>query len=130
MTTHSPAIAAQPTARVLIVDGHAATRDGLALRLSRQPDLAVCAVTDNSAAAVELAATLVPEVVVTDIALIPDGPALIEKIRAVRPAARVLVWSLHSDPQNVERAFAAGAAGFVPNTVVPTVIRPTPSTIS
>src|SRR5262249_17607151 len=49
--------------RILIVDGHAAARDGLALLLSRQPDLAVVGATGDREEALDLATTHSPDVV-------------------------------------------------------------------
>jgi len=57
-----------------------------------------------------------PEVVIIDLGMDGDGLAgleLIAKIRAHDPAARILVFSMHSDPTIVTRALSAGAAGYL-----------------
>jgi DNA-binding NarL/FixJ family response regulator len=57
-----------------------------------------------------------PDVVIIDLALQGNGLAglpLIQRIRAHDPRARILVFSMHSDPIIVSRALKAGASGFV-----------------
>jgi DNA-binding NarL/FixJ family response regulator len=57
-----------------------------------------------------------PDVVIIDLALHGNGLAglpLIQRIRAHDPRARILVFSMHSDPIIVARALKAGASGFV-----------------
>ena len=45
-----------PAAKVLIVDDHPTVREGLAVRISRQPDLEVCGEAADVAEALELVA--------------------------------------------------------------------------
>jgi DNA-binding NarL/FixJ family response regulator len=57
-----------------------------------------------------------PDVVIVDLALQGDGLAglsLIQRIKAHNARARVLVFSMHSDPAIVARALQAGATGYV-----------------
>jgi two-component system, NarL family, invasion response regulator UvrY len=57
-----------------------------------------------------------PDVVIVDLGLGGsglDGLALIRRIKAHNPQARILVFSMHSDPTIVARALEAGATGFV-----------------
>jgi two-component system, NarL family, invasion response regulator UvrY len=57
-----------------------------------------------------------PDVVIIDLALQGDGLAglpLIQRIKAHDPRARILVFSMHSDPVIVARALQAGATGYV-----------------
>ena len=57
-----------------------------------------------------------PNVVIVDLALQGSGLAglsLIQRIKAHDARARVLVFSMHSDPAIVTRALAAGATGYV-----------------
>jgi len=101
-------------ARVLVVDDHPAVREGLAIRLSRQPDLQVCGEAADVPEALRLVATLNPDVVVIDISLKNgNGIDLIKRIKAHDPSVRMLVWSMYSESLCAERALRAGAMGYV-----------------
>ncbi len=57
-----------------------------------------------------------PRVVIADLALQGSGLgglALVKRINAHDPDARILVFSMHSDPVIVARALEAGATGYV-----------------
>jgi DNA-binding NarL/FixJ family response regulator len=57
-----------------------------------------------------------PDVVIVDLSLQGNGLAglpLILRIKAHDPRARILVFSMHSDPIIVSRALKAGAAGYI-----------------
>lgn len=57
-----------------------------------------------------------PGMVITDLAMQGNGLGglpLIRRINAHDPAARILVFSMHSDPGIVARALQAGASGYV-----------------
>ena len=57
-----------------------------------------------------------PDVVIVDLAMQGSGLGgleLVRRINAHDPAARVLVFSMHSDPIIVARALQAGAIGYV-----------------
>ncbi|GJD52015.1 Oxygen regulatory protein NreC [Methylobacterium crusticola] len=57
-----------------------------------------------------------PDVVVADLTFqgaALSGLALIRRIRAVAPATRILVFSMHDDPVIVARALEGGATGYV-----------------
>jgi DNA-binding NarL/FixJ family response regulator len=57
-----------------------------------------------------------PDVAIVDLSLQGKGLAglpLIQRIKAHDPRARILVFSMHSDPVIVSRALKAGAAGYL-----------------
>src|SRR4051794_26551460 len=100
-------------ARVLIVDDHPATRDGLACRLALEPDMEVCGEAAELAEALQQTAATDPDVVVVDLGLRRgDGLDLIARLKARGCRARFLVWSWRSESLYAERALRAGAAGF------------------
>lgn len=101
-------------AKVLIVDDHPAVREGLAMRISRQPDLEVCGEAAGMAEALELMRTARPDVLVVDLKLKDSsGFDLIRRVRAKNKRARILVWSAHRDSFCALRALRAGALGYV-----------------
>lgn len=101
-------------ARVLIVDDHPAVREGLAVRISSQPDLEVCGEAEDVAAALKLIGTACPDVVVVDIQLkTGNGLDLIERIKAHDKSIRILAWSMYPDALYAQRALRAGALGYI-----------------
>jgi two-component system, NarL family, invasion response regulator UvrY len=100
---------------VLVVDDHPIVRQGCRRMLE---DAGVPTV--HEAQDVESGFKLYrqhrPDVVIVDLAMQGSGLsglALIERINAHNPAARILVFSMHSDPIIIARALAAGATGYV-----------------
>ncbi len=101
-------------AKVLIVDDHPAVREGLAVRISSQPDLEVCGEAEDVAAALKLIDITRPDVVVVDIQLkTGNGLDLIERIRAHDKSIRILAWSMYPDALYAQRALHAGALGYI-----------------
>lgn len=104
---------AEPS-RILIVDDHPAVREGLAIRISRFPDLKVCGQAEDLATAVHLLRATHPDVAVVDITLKSgNGLELMKIIRDEFPRVRVLVCSMHPDSLFAERALRAGALGYI-----------------
>ncbi len=99
---------------ILLVDDHPVVRQGYRRVLEHQDDLRVVAEADNAANAYRAFKTHSPDVVVMDISM-PGASGLeaIRNIRARSSDARILVFSMHSEPALVKAAFGAGASGFV-----------------
>ncbi len=101
-------------AKILIVDDHPAVREGLAVRISSQPDLEVCGQAADTAEAMQLVAAVCPDVVVVDIQLkTSNGLDLIGRIKAHDKSIRILVWSMYPDGLYAQRALHAGALGYI-----------------
>ncbi len=84
------------------------------MRLALEPDVMVVGEAGDGAAAVALAQSQLPDVVVMDIAMPGiDGLAATAVLRASIPRSAVVVLSLHDDTQTRARARDAGAAAFV-----------------
>ncbi len=100
--------------RVLLADDHKLMRAGLRLVIDQQPDLSVVGEADDGRQAVELSNTLKPDVVVMDIGM-PNlnGIEAARKITEIRPDARVVMLSMHSDEGYVLRALKAGARAYL-----------------
>lgn len=105
---------AMPTT-VLIVDDHPMVRDGLRARLSSVPGLAVVGEAENAAEAFELAARLLPDIVLSDIAIKGGGTGidLTRRLAEHHPRINVLIFSMHDSAEYVQQAMAAGARGYV-----------------
>jgi DNA-binding NarL/FixJ family response regulator len=74
----------------------------------------VVAVVHDGYALLGAAQALVPDVIVTDIAMPGvDGVTALARIKGTHPEIRVVVITVHNDPALVQRAFEAGATGYV-----------------
>lgn len=101
-------------AKILIVDDHPAICEGLAVRISAQPDLEVCGQAADAAEAMQLLLAHRPDVVVVDIQLkTGNGLELIERIKAHDDTIQMLVWSMYPDALYAERALRVGALGYI-----------------
>ena len=113
MTKQQERTANKP-AQVLIVDDHPAVREGLALRIARQPGLQVCGEAGDIPEALRLVESTNPDIAVIDIALKNgNGIDLIKRIKARNDSVRMLVWSMYGESLYAERALRAGAMGYI-----------------
>ncbi len=110
----------QQPIRILIVDDHAVVRRGLTMVLSLQRDFVVVGEAGSAAAALHMAETLQPDLVLLDLAL-PDrsGGAVAPELRRVAPRSRILVLSGAQDARLVQAAVEAQVDGYVPKEVTP-----------
>lgn len=100
--------------RVGIVDDHALVRDGLRLILDREPDIEVVGEASDAAAALGLASSRKPHVMVVDITLgDSDGITLLRDLTSQFPRIRLVTVTMHEHEETVRQAFLAGAAGYV-----------------
>jgi DNA-binding NarL/FixJ family response regulator len=99
--------------RVMVVDDHPMWRDAVARDLA-EAGYEVVATAADGAQALRVAGAPRPDVVVLDLQL-PDmsGVEVIAGLRAVHPAAHVLVLSASGEQQDVLDAVKAGAVGYL-----------------
>ena len=110
--------AARPL-RLLLVDDHQMTLEGLRSVLESQHGWHVCGEAKTGLEAVEKAGRLKPDIVVMDISM-PElnGLEATRRIRKLLPATEVLIFTMHESRTLVQEALAAGARGFVMKTEV------------
>ena len=98
-----------------MVDDHPVLRAGLRQLLEGDDRLSVVGEAATVRDAVLQARAVQPDVVLLDIRLDGgySGLHVIPELLRERPAARILIFSAHSDPSLLRDAFAAGASGFV-----------------
>ncbi|HET8647841.1 MAG TPA: response regulator transcription factor [Vicinamibacteria bacterium] len=100
--------------RVLIVDDHEIVRDGLRAVLEQEADIELVGEASDGEAAVALARTLTPEVVLMDLSMPRlDGIAALTRIRKERPQCQVVVLTNYAGDQRVRDALGAGAIGYL-----------------
>ncbi len=101
-------------ARILIVDDHPITRDGLAMRIDRETDLEVCGEADDIDEALQTVAKTNPDLAVIDVSLKSgNGIELVKEIKYRFPNVRMLVWSMYDESIYADRALKAGASGYI-----------------
>jgi DNA-binding NarL/FixJ family response regulator len=100
--------------RVVIADDQRLFAEALEAILSTDGRIAIVGRASDGQSAVDLVRDRQPDVVLMDIAMpVLDGIAATEQIRAEAPATRVVVLTGSQAPQDISRARAAGAAGYV-----------------
>jgi DNA-binding NarL/FixJ family response regulator len=99
---------------LLIVDDHELARAGLRVMLSGADDLIVADEAANVADALELCQRLQPDVVLMDVRMPgQNGLEAIASIHQVSPATKIIMVTIHDDPQYVVGAISAGADAYV-----------------
>jgi DNA-binding NarL/FixJ family response regulator len=100
--------------RVLLVDDQPLIRVGFRMVLENEPGVEVVGEADDGVEAVELAATLVPDVVVMDVRMPRmDGIAATERITHRLPGVRVLILTTFDLDEYAFAGLRAGASGFL-----------------
>jgi two-component system, NarL family, response regulator NreC len=101
------------TLKLLLVDGSTIFRMGFRALCATTEDLAVAGECSDGAKACLEAASLLPDVLVTDLHL-PDrnGLALARELSRTLPSVRVLFLSAHAPEAIVHQALSAGATGY------------------
>jgi NarL family two-component system response regulator LiaR len=106
---------------ILIVDDHPIVRQGLRTLLELQDDFLVVGEAVNGKAAVELAASLKPDVVLMDLVMPElDGISATRQISALKQATRVIALTSFVEDEKVIPAIQAGAVSFLLKDVSPT----------
>jgi pilus assembly protein CpaE len=100
--------------RVLIVDDIPETRDHLTKLLGFESDIEVVGAASSGAQALQLAAELMPEVVLMDINMPDmDGIQATERLSAEVPDAAVVMMSVQGEADYLRRSMLAGAREFL-----------------
>ncbi len=100
--------------RVLIVDDIPETRDHLTKLLGFEKDVEVVGAAASGAEALEMAAKLVPDVVLMDINMPEmDGIAATELLMARVPSTSVVMMSVQGEADYLRRSMLAGAREFL-----------------
>ncbi len=99
--------------RTMVAEDHFVVRVGLGSIINSQPDMVNVAEAGNGRQAVEMFDQHLPDVTLMDLRL--PGMSGIEAITAIlakHPRARVIMLSSFGGPENVFRAFQAGARAY------------------
>ena len=101
-------------AKIVIIDDHPSTRDGLATRIELETDLQVCGEAADVDSGLAIVQQQRPDLAIVDISLkTGNGIDLIKQIKEKVPSVRILVWSMYDESLYAERALCAGAMGYI-----------------
>jgi DNA-binding NarL/FixJ family response regulator len=100
--------------RVLLADDHNLVRAGIRSLLEKMTEIEVVAETGNGREAIELTKTLLPDVILMDIA-IPglNGLEALARLTKELPAVKVIILSMYANEEYVLQALRAGARGYL-----------------
>lgn len=111
---HSMSLMTTGLTTIFLVDDHTMIRSSLRLLLSQDGRFEVVGDTDDPRTAIERIAALRPRAILLDITMAGlSGMDLLPRIRDVHPAACIVMVTHFEGQAIVDRAFAAGADGFV-----------------
>jgi len=101
--------------RIVIAEDHTIIREALGKFLQQQEDMEVVGQAKDGDGAMELAASMHPDVIIMDISM----PPVLSGLEATRwicntwPDVKVIALSMHSHKQYVDEMFKAGARGYM-----------------
>jgi DNA-binding NarL/FixJ family response regulator len=99
--------------RVLLADDHQILRDGIRRGLESAGE-DVVGEADNGEEALELVRETTPDIVLMDLSMpVLDGVSATRRITEEFPDVRVVVLTMHDDPQRTRAALEAGAVGYM-----------------
>jgi two-component system nitrate/nitrite response regulator NarL len=99
---------------IVVVDDHPLFRQGVVHSLQMEPGFTVVGETASGEEALELARTLLPDLVLLDISMAGwNGITTAEKITTACPATTIVMLTVSDDKDKLLAAFKAGARGYV-----------------
>ena len=102
------------TKRIVIVDDHPSTREGLVTRVDLEPDLEVVGEASDEDEAIKVIGEVGPDIAVIDVSLkSSSGIDLVKAVKDRYPRVKTLVWSMYDESLYAERALRAGALGYI-----------------
>ena len=103
-----------PSLRVLVVDDHSLVRAGLRALLEKLSGVTVIGEAGDGREALKLIEAAKPDLVLMDLAMPGfNGVEATARITRSSPDTRVIVVSVHGDPESVLAAIDAGASGYM-----------------
>jgi DNA-binding NarL/FixJ family response regulator len=99
---------------VLLVDDHPVVIEGLRTVLATAGDLSIAGEGHDAAAAIELARTLKPDVILLDLRMPgASGVQAVRRLREVDSRSAVIILTSYGDQAYVRQALEAGADGYL-----------------
>lgn len=109
--------------RLLLADDHAIMREGLKQLLALAPDITVVAEAEHGQQVLDRLQETEIDLLMLDLNMPgPAGEDMVARLRARHPTLRMLVLSMHKEPQIAQRALRAGADGYITKDQHPEVL--------
>ena len=100
--------------RVFLADDHAVLRAGLRLLLSQSPKIEVIGEAEDGRETIKKVEALQPDLILLDLSMPRlGGLDALPALRRLAPSARILVLTMHKDPEYLQQAIRNGAAGYL-----------------
>lgn len=105
--------------RVCLADDHNLLRDGIREMLSTEPEFAVVGEASSGPEALNLVVRLHPDVLLLDVEMPgPGAAAIIRRVKRMVPETKVIVLTMHDDPDMVHELLEAGAVAYLLKTIL------------
>jgi DNA-binding NarL/FixJ family response regulator len=99
---------------IVVADDHNLFRSGVVELLESVPEFEIVGEAATGDAAISLSAGHKPHILILDVEMPgPGSVATIHKVTEASPGTRVIVLTMHDDPDLVRTLFDAGAAGYL-----------------
>jgi len=99
---------------IVVVDDHPLFRQGVVAALQQEADFQVVGETDSGEQALQLARTLMPQVMLLDVSMTGwNGITTAEKVSIACPATAIVMLTVSDDKDRLLAAFKAGARAYV-----------------
>ncbi len=101
--------------RVLIADDHAVVRRGILTLLEDEADIEAVGEAVDGEEALTMIPTVMPNVLLLDITMPRlSGLDVTKRVVALFPSVRILIFSMHNNPDYILGAVQNGASGYLP----------------
>ncbi|KPV46794.1 chemotaxis protein CheY, partial [Kouleothrix aurantiaca] len=105
---------AMPSTRLLLADDHRMFRQGLRELIERKTDFVVVGEASTGAEALELAAALLPDIMLLDIQMPGlDGVSVARQLAQTHPAIKLVMLTMYRQDQHVIEAVRAGVRAYL-----------------
>ncbi|MDP9093155.1 MAG: response regulator transcription factor [Actinomycetota bacterium] len=100
--------------RIVVVDDHNLFRAGVIELLQSVPDFEIVTEGASGIDAITIALDVKPDIIILDVEMPgPGAKATIHKVLEVSPTTKIIILTMHDDPELVRELFEAGAAGYL-----------------
>ncbi len=105
--------------KILIVDDHQIVRDGISLLLMKNNDIEIVGEASNGDELLQMLKSIIPDIIILDISMPKiTGIELTKIITEKYPTIKIIIFSSHSQGENVVAAIKAGAKGVLPKNTI------------
>ncbi|MFN6944707.1 MAG: response regulator [Cytophagaceae bacterium] len=117
--------------KIALADDHKLVRDGIKSLLTKVPDFVITGEADNGEELMQLLKKAKPDVVLLDISMPKlNGLEAIPLIKSSYPNIRIILLTMHADPDYIIKAIQAGTHGYLLKNVEPEELELAVKTVS